>query len=460
MPDLPLEIGTKAVAVLPFAWNVPEDEAFARAMMLDLVDLLAGVEGLRVRGPRGTMSLAGAERDVRAIGQSLGVQAVVDGAVRRAGGRMQVVARLTAVVDGFQLWASRFERVDEDWFEAVAEVGRGVMGALTVRDRGVAVRPLVDPGRAAEYADARCLAFGARDAEAYTRLASMRAGDDARFLSLLAASELERSRAASGNEAQAARDRARAHATQAASLAPDLAASRTTLAHLALLDNALTEAARATRDALRLAPGNAEVQALFGRLLALVGRPRQGLTFLDAASTLEPTLESAWTDGLLVRGLLGEWSALERAIGAGPRSEARDVALARVALWHPDPGLTHAVGRIPGLAPRAASLIRTGQHADKVSAARAAASPGAPLALGQRIEALQLEVELLARMQEDDAALGAVQDAVQLGLTDVAWLERCPLLAPLSARLAPLVPEVARRAESVRLVLRTSSGRG
>lgn len=460
MPDLPVEIGTKAVAVLPFAYAAAEDEIYSEGIMLDLIDALAAVEGLRVRGPRASSEHAPQGRDVRAAGQTLGVQAVIDGSLRRAGGRVQVVARLTAVVDGFQLWASRIEHAEEDWFALVADIGRGVMGALTVRERTSPIRELVDPARLGDYLDARYRLLHASSAEALEAIFRLAQSDDGRLIALAAQAGWRRARGEEEEGGDASRDRTADTAGRAIALAPELATPRLVLARIGLAQGTLVEAARALRESLRLAPGAPEIQALFGRVLALVGRPRQGLTFLDAALTLEPTLEEASCDALRVRALLGEWGAIERAAASPARSPDHDFMLARLALWHPDPGLAHAVARIPGLSPRAAMLASAKRGQGGIQGALQAVRASQPNTVEERVESLQIEAEVLASAGDETAALSQIEAASNLGLSDVTWLERCPLLAALGGQLASIAAEVGRRAENVRLVLRTSSSRG
>lgn len=457
MPDLNADIGAKTVAVLPFAWAREEDVPFAYGFMLDLLDELWTVESLRVRGPISTLPLVGRDRDVRAIGRSLGVQAVVDGAVRREGGRVQVVARLTAVADGFQLWASRFERAEGDWNLVVSDVYRGITSALTVRER--APRAPAAPPSVETYVSARfLLATGPLDHESRTgrleeavRLAHGTA--DARLLTIGAraavALEMDRAGASAGGWERAGEVAARALALDAG-----LADAHLLLARSRIAKASYPECARALREALRLQPGAPEMQALFGRTLALAGRPRQGLTFLEAALGLEPALPNSSQRAVMLHALLGDWSALERAIALPGRV---DEAMARTALWHPDPGVAHAVRRATGATPDARAMASlaptTPGGADFVRRRLARLGPETPADL--RIEAHQEAAELFAVLGMDRAALQEIESAVGLGLSDITWLERCPPLAQLGTRFGVAAAEVSRRAEAVRLALRS-----
>jgi serine/threonine-protein kinase len=71
----------------------------------------------------------------------------------------------------------------------------------------------------------------------------------------------------------------------------------------------------------------------------------------------------------------------------------------------------------------------------------------------------QLNAEILAYVFEVDGALGCVKEAVQSGLIDLLWMDRCPLLDAVrkDARFAPLRAEVEARGQRVKLALAEAS---
>jgi eukaryotic-like serine/threonine-protein kinase len=97
----------KSVAVLPFANLSPDrdNEYFADGMTEELINALAKVEGLRVPARTSSFAFKGKNLSVRAIADSLGVGAVLEGSVRMAGNRLKVRARLVDVANGYQLWS-------------------------------------------------------------------------------------------------------------------------------------------------------------------------------------------------------------------------------------------------------------------------------------------------------------------------------------------------------------------
>ena len=55
--------------------------------------------------------------DVKQVGRELGVRYVLEGSVRKAGGRVRITAQLIDALSGTHLWADRFDGSLEDVFE-------------------------------------------------------------------------------------------------------------------------------------------------------------------------------------------------------------------------------------------------------------------------------------------------------------------------------------------------------
>jgi serine/threonine-protein kinase len=451
IPDLPVDVGTKSVAVLPFVAVDPTEEPMALGMMHELIDALSASEALRVRGRRATSAYTGAERDVRAVGVALGTQAVIDGAIRRVGSRVQVVARLTAVADGFQLWAARFERPPEEFFSLVGDVVAGVGPALAIGRAPVRPRGLTEPLLVQPYLRAWLEVTRGSRAVAAEILDDVigHAPGDPRALAARASLLVEDGEAL---------DRATFLADKAAAIAPDFGPARPTLVRALLAEMRCVDASRHLADALRLLPGSADVQALYGRVLTEVGRPRQGLSCLDLALSLEPTLHEAEGDALRVRALLDEWTPFQRLASEGRPAPALALTAARLALWHADPGWAHALIGSGGLSPEARALagLRGVARLDgPIEAIVEGWAMGSFPTRRRTVTSRQLAAEVYAFLGEDERALAAIEAACSAGLCDLTWLERCPVLMPLGGKLADFRDDVGRRAETVRVALRT-----
>jgi TolB-like protein len=125
----------RTLAVLPFAnlsANV-EDGFFADGLTEELLNLLAGIEGLKVAGRTSSFYFKGRNEDLREIGRKLGVSHILEGSVRRSGQKVRITAQLVSADDGLDLWSQAYERELTDVLAIQDEIGRSVADALKVR---------------------------------------------------------------------------------------------------------------------------------------------------------------------------------------------------------------------------------------------------------------------------------------------------------------------------------------
>jgi adenylate cyclase len=134
LPDKP------SIAVLPFA-NLsgdPEQEYFADGMVEEIITALSRIRWLFVIARNSTFTYKGQAIDVKQVGRELGVRYVLEGSVRKAGGRVRITAQLIDAFSGTHLWADRFdsalERYDCDLaniFAVQYEITEAVTIAIT-----------------------------------------------------------------------------------------------------------------------------------------------------------------------------------------------------------------------------------------------------------------------------------------------------------------------------------------
>lgn len=126
----------RSVAVLPLR-NVGgsrEDEYFSDGMSDELANALSKIPGLRVASRTSAHTFKGrTDVNVADIGRALNVQAVLEGTVRRAGGRLRVTGQLTSVRDGLSLWSDSYERDASDVFAVQDDISRSIAEALKMR---------------------------------------------------------------------------------------------------------------------------------------------------------------------------------------------------------------------------------------------------------------------------------------------------------------------------------------
>ena len=123
----------KSIAVLPFEnmSDAKENAFFADGVQDDILTALAKVADLRVISRTSVMGyLANAKRDLQEIGRVLGVAHVVEGSVRRDGGRVRVAAQLIDTRTNTQLWAESYDRELADVFAIQSDIAQQITKAL------------------------------------------------------------------------------------------------------------------------------------------------------------------------------------------------------------------------------------------------------------------------------------------------------------------------------------------
>ena len=124
-----------SIAVLPFT-NMSEDRAqefFADGMTEDIITDLSKVLGLFVIARNTTFTYKGKAVKVRQVGEELGVRYVLEGSVRRQGGRVRINVQLIDATGGHHVWAERYDRDAEDIFAIQDEVAGEIVSALEVK---------------------------------------------------------------------------------------------------------------------------------------------------------------------------------------------------------------------------------------------------------------------------------------------------------------------------------------
>jgi len=126
LPDKP------SIAVLPFA-NMSgdsEQEYFADGMVEEIITALSRIRWLFVIACNSSFTYKGRSVDVKQVGRELGVRYVLEGSVRKAGGRVRITAQLIDALSGSHLWADRFDGSLEDVFDLQDRVASSVAGVI------------------------------------------------------------------------------------------------------------------------------------------------------------------------------------------------------------------------------------------------------------------------------------------------------------------------------------------
>ena len=122
----------KSIAVLPFHDLTEQmtEEPFADGMTVELIDRLSKVPGLRVHAPMSAASLKGKTFTIVDMAKMLKVAYVVDGSVRKSGGRLRVAARLIRGDDEYVVWSQTYERPVDDILMVQDDIAGEVAKAL------------------------------------------------------------------------------------------------------------------------------------------------------------------------------------------------------------------------------------------------------------------------------------------------------------------------------------------
>ena len=128
-------LAARSLAVMPFV-DMSADSAnryFVDGLSEEITTALGRIGGLRVAARTSAFALRDRALDVRRIGDTLGVDAVLEGSVRRAGRRLRVTAQLVDAHTGLALWADEYDREVADVITVQDEIARAIAGALELR---------------------------------------------------------------------------------------------------------------------------------------------------------------------------------------------------------------------------------------------------------------------------------------------------------------------------------------
>jgi TolB-like protein/class 3 adenylate cyclase/cytochrome c-type biogenesis protein CcmH/NrfG len=129
-------IPEKSIAVLPFE-NLSEEKAnafFADGVQDEILTNLARIADLKVISRTSVMQYkTGAARNLREIGQQLGVAHLLEGSVQRAAGKVRVNAQLIDARNDAHLWAQSYDRDLADVFAIQSEIAKTIADQLQAK---------------------------------------------------------------------------------------------------------------------------------------------------------------------------------------------------------------------------------------------------------------------------------------------------------------------------------------
>jgi len=294
---------TASVAVLPFETigGGQQDEYFSDGMTDEIITQLAQIRDLKVISRTSVVALKGSHLTLSRIADTLGVDHVLEGSARRAGGRVRVNAQLIAAKTDAHLWAKTYERDLKDVFRVQEEIAGDVSKALLASVQGL--RPMGTASRTERPAAYDAYLRGTYWRQLRTReglLRAMQAFEEALAIdSAYAPAYAGLSSSLSlfinfqhpgGPEPISALARAIVLADRAIALDPGLAEGFTARG-FALANGAVISSDTALRDlarAVALRPNSGEVHGFYAGALSDAGRDAEAIAEAQTATDLDP----------------------------------------------------------------------------------------------------------------------------------------------------------------------------
>jgi adenylate cyclase len=131
----PASVPRVAICVLPFSnmSGEPEQEYFSDGITEDIITDLSKVSSLAVVSRNTAFTFKGKHVDLPQVAKQLKVSHVLEGSVRRAGGRVRITAQLIEASSDNHVWAERYDRDLNDIFALQDEISEAIVKALKLK---------------------------------------------------------------------------------------------------------------------------------------------------------------------------------------------------------------------------------------------------------------------------------------------------------------------------------------
>jgi TolB-like protein/Flp pilus assembly protein TadD len=412
--DAPASPPLPSVAVLAFSDMSQEKdhEYFCDGIAEEITNRLTRLRGLRVAARTSAFAFKGQAEDVRAIGRKLGVGAVLEGSVRKAGTHLRITAQLINVDDGCHLWSASFDRESEDVFTIQDEISQEVVHALEVelsdRERSILGKAPTQSVEAYEfYLRGRQFFYKSKrkSIQCALEMLTRAAGKDPIFAQAWAGmADCYSYLYMYFDNDQLNLELAREMSRTSLELDPDLAEAHTACGLAASLSKQYGQAEREFQAAIRLNPHLFEAYYFYARTCFVQGK-------LEEATRLYEQAESVKPDDCQAPSLLAFTC---RTLGQRERAEAayrRTLAKVKKQLeLNPDDSRAIYLG--------ATSLMELGNHADGLEWARRSYSldPDDPYIV-YGIACFH------SRLGMTEEAVDYFEQAVRAGFSHVDWIK-------------------------------------
>ena len=465
-PFAPISLGKRRLAVLPFRYRGDgEHDYLGDTLAQELIDVLSRMRGMKVLAFGATSGHCGGT-DPRTVGRELGAETIVGGDVIASGDKVRVAVRMLDVDSGTQLWSERFTTELGDVFRMQEIISQRIAEALRLEldvageqwrvsaettnlylrgRRALDRRNYEGAGGALELFE-QCIArerfvpaIAAHAlAAVYSWWDALSHDSDRDWLAIVSKS-----------------------VARAMDQAPELAESHLAAGTLAVQQGEMAKGARHLADALDIAPAFAEAQRYLGDLQCEAGRVEEGVRRLHLALELDPNRAACYIGLSRIAALEGDFDKAFDYVKRYEREPGLDVAALiahiRFGAWQGDfERVARAAEESKTRDGIAANFVGQFGHFimgegdpelidAAVTFAGSFANPRMVAMVGQ------LSVEALAAREFHDKALELLQRIASGALVDIAWLQKCEVLAPLrdDPRYADALMKTRARAEAL-----------
>ncbi len=124
----------KSIAVLPFVdLSEQKDQGwFGDGLTEEILNSLAHVKGLNVISRTSSFAFKNKNLRIQVIADSLGVNYVVEGSVRKSDNGLRITAQLIRSKDGFHIWSNTYDRNAKDIFALQQEIASRIAESLDI----------------------------------------------------------------------------------------------------------------------------------------------------------------------------------------------------------------------------------------------------------------------------------------------------------------------------------------
>ncbi len=401
-----------SVAVLAFSDMSPEKDQgyFCDGIAEEITSRLAKLKGLRVASRTSAFAFKNQPEDVRIIGKTLGVAAVLEGSVRKAGSQLRITAQLISTSDGCHLWSVRFDRALQDIFAIQDEIAQKVVHALEVElseaekstlgrmpTRNVEAFDFYLRGREFFYKSKR------KSLQCALEMFTRAAGKDPTYAQAWAGmADCYCYLYMYFDKDQMDLELAREMSRTALEVDPNLAEAHVACGHAASLSKDYERAEREFKEAIHLNPGLFEAYYFYARMCFVQGRLEDAARMFEQAESVNPDDCQAPSLLAFTCRTLGQ---KERSIAAYHRTLAK---VERVLELNPDDSRAIYLG--------ATALMELGRREKGLEWARRSYSldPDDPyIVYGTAC--------FFSRLGMIDEAVGYFEQAVRAGFSHVEW---------------------------------------